>query len=146
MSNFRWSSKLRMRGIHWKSWDYMCQPKNKGGPGFKRFTQQNSSLLSKQVWRCIQSFNDYWATILRGICCSREDFWEVKPKAGISWAWRSLLHGRDLLKAKGMWIVRNRSKINIREDNWLLFWTRPQPIEVNGPASSGPTVKQRYTT
>lgn len=30
ISNFWWSSKVNNRGIHWKCWDYMCLPKNKG--------------------------------------------------------------------------------------------------------------------
>lgn len=98
VANFWWSSKVRSRGIHWKNWNYMCGSKNKGGMGFMDFAVQNSSLLSKQAWRCLKNPNDYWATMLRGIYCDREDVWNVKPKAGISWVWRSLLHGRDLLK------------------------------------------------
>lgn len=43
----------------------------------------------------------------------------MKPKAGISWAWRSILHGRDLLKREGRWLVGNGTRINIKEDIWL---------------------------
>lgn len=63
--------------------------------------------------------NDYLASILRGIYRSRRDFWVVKPKAAICWAWRSLLHGRDLLEREGRWIVGNGTNIDIMEDKWL---------------------------
>lgn len=72
VANFWWSSKVRNRGIHWKSWSYMCTNKNNSGMGFKDFATQNFSLLSKQAWRYVQSPNDYRVQILRGIYCTRE--------------------------------------------------------------------------
>lgn len=43
----------------------------------------------------------------------------MKPKPSISWVWRSLLHGRELLKKKGRWSVGSRARIYIVEDHWL---------------------------
>lgn len=97
----------------------MCSPKSKGGMGFKSFTMQNSSLLSKQAWRLIQSPNEFWVQIIRGVYCNREEFWKVRPKAGSSWVWRSIFHGRDLLKSNGRWTVGTGQNISIEEDQWL---------------------------
>lgn len=97
----------------------MCNSKIKGGMGFKDFATQNSALLAKQAWRRLQSCNDYWAIMLRSIYCERVGFWEVKPKNGISWIWRSLLHGRDLLKSQGRWDVGDESDVLIATDRWL---------------------------
>lgn len=105
VANYWWSSKVRNRGMHWKIRDTMCGSKNKGGLGFKEFASQNSTLLSKQAWRFLQNPNDYWALMLRGIYYERDCFWKVKANAGISWAWRSLLHGRELLKTSGRWSI-----------------------------------------
>lgn len=103
--------------MHWKSWDHMCLPKNKGGLGFKSFITQNSSLLFKKAWRCLNNLNDYWAKILRGVYCNREDFWNVKPKVGCSWVWRNILHGRDIPKEKGRWIMGDGNSTDIKGDN-----------------------------
>lgn len=65
-----------------------------GGIGFKDF-------VVHKALRCLQNPNEYWATMLRGIYCGRGDVWTVKPNVGISWVWRSLLHGRELLKQQG---------------------------------------------
>lgn len=45
----------------------------------------------------------------------------VKPKPGISWVWRSLLHGRELLKSKGRWSISSEVNIDIARDHWLAF-------------------------
>lgn len=87
--------------MHWKSWEFMCSAKNKGDLSFKDFASQNSTLLSKKSRRYLQNPNGYWALILRGIYWERERFWEVKPNAEISWVWRSMLHGKNLLKNNG---------------------------------------------
>lgn len=49
----------------------------------------------------------------------RQDFWDVKPKSGISWVWRSILHGRDLLKQQGRWRIGDGAEISITEDRLL---------------------------
>lgn len=47
VANLWWSSKVGSRGIHWKDWRYICQPKKDGGMGFKDFNHMNFSLLIK---------------------------------------------------------------------------------------------------
>lgn len=49
----------------------------------------------------------------------REYIWEVKPNPGISWVWRSMLNGRDLLKSNGRWNIGSGENIQISEDYWL---------------------------
>lgn len=92
--------------------------------GFKDFVSQNSSLLSKKAWRCIQNPNDYWEKMLRSIYCGRENFWVVKPKPGVSWVWRNMLHGRDLLKSHGGWAIGSGEDVSIAEDRWLASWEK----------------------
>lgn len=45
VTNFWLSSKVRNKGKHWKSWQFMCSTKNKGGLGFKDFTSEFFSPL-----------------------------------------------------------------------------------------------------
>lgn len=68
IGKFWWNSGSKRSGIHWKNWDLMCNPKRKGGIGFKNFQYHNSSLLSKQAWRFHQNPHAYCARTLKSIC------------------------------------------------------------------------------
>ena len=48
---FWWGYRGEQRKIHWISWERLCQPKNKGGMGFKELSKFNDSLLAKQIRR-----------------------------------------------------------------------------------------------
>lgn len=43
----------------------------------------------------------------------------MKPKAGSSWVWRSILHGRDMIKKDSKWCIGSGASVNIRDDIWL---------------------------
>lgn len=47
VARFSWASNGKQRGMHWKTGDILCSPKDLGGMGFKDFTLLNSTLLSK---------------------------------------------------------------------------------------------------
>ncbi|GAA0175470.1 hypothetical protein LIER_28637 [Lithospermum erythrorhizon] len=48
MTKFFWASSDKERGIHWQSWDKLCEDKLEGGLGFKDLECMNLALLAKQ--------------------------------------------------------------------------------------------------
>ena len=53
MSDYWWRNNKTSRGMHWKSWEALSSPKEKGGLGFKDLEAFNIALLGKQLWRMI---------------------------------------------------------------------------------------------
>lgn len=97
ISNFWWKGNPEDRGIHWTSWDNLTVAKIHGGMGFRDFKAFNTALLARQAWRLIKYPNSYCAQILKGVYYPSSDMRSAVNGRKASWAWVSLLQGRDLL-------------------------------------------------
>ncbi|GAA0160329.1 hypothetical protein LIER_16910 [Lithospermum erythrorhizon] len=53
MAKFFWGKAEGDKGIHWKSWNKLCNEKFDGGLGFKDLECMNLALLAKQRWRIV---------------------------------------------------------------------------------------------
>ncbi|KAL4331235.1 hypothetical protein AHAS_Ahas13G0479800 [Arachis hypogaea] len=80
---------------------------------------QNIAHLAKQAWRALKNPDAIWVKILQAVYYPKGSFWEAQVGKNSSWIWKSILHGRELLRRKGKWSVGNGSKINIWRDNWI---------------------------
>lgn len=118
--NFYWGSKRGRRKVHWKAWDYLLQPKCKGGLGFRYCRLFNQALPACQAWRLIDRPNSLCARLLK----SR--FFRAMPH----------LRGKrspmvlSLLKKGLVWRVGNGSSIRVWRDNWIL---RPHSFKPVSP-------------
>ena len=74
MSEFWWRNGRDSRGMHWKSWESLCKPKECGGLGFKDLEKVNQSLLAKQAWRIWSNPDSLVARILKSRYFKRSDF------------------------------------------------------------------------
>lgn len=88
-------------------------PKEKGGLGFRRFINFNDALLAKQCWRFIHEPDSLWAKLLKACYFPYCSFLDAKRGGCASWAWSSLLTGRDLLVWGAHWQVMSRKDIQI---------------------------------
>lgn len=118
-TKFWWGSAGDKQGMHWKTWDDLCKPKEEGGLGFRKFTLFNQALLAKQVWRLILQPDSLVAQVFKArYFCSCNIM-----KAGIgsnpSFVWRFICWGRDLLTKGLRWLVVNGKDIEAEGRDWF---------------------------
>jgi hypothetical protein len=118
-SRFWWGEANGKGKIPWIAWDKMCLPKRKGGMGFQDFEAFNQALLAKQAWRLLTNPGSLCARVLRARYCKDGDILTAKCPSNASYTWRSILHGRDLLKESIIWRIGDGVGIKAMQDNWI---------------------------
>ena len=79
-------------------WSKIGIPKSKGGMGFRDFNYFNKALLAKLCLRLWKSSDSLVSQILRAKYYRNSTILEAKLGANPSYAWRSILGARDILK------------------------------------------------
>ena len=107
------------RKVHWVHWKKLCQDKEMDGMGFKEIEKFNDALLAKQVWRMINNPNSLCHRVFKArffISCS---ILEAKDSNSGSYAWKSILSARDVIRKGMVWRIGNGQNVWIKEDRWL---------------------------
>jgi hypothetical protein len=86
--------------------------------GFRDFSLFNQAMLGKQGWRLLMSPGSLCAKVLRGKYYPNGDFLTATKKRRSSETWRSILHGRVVLK-KGLIMRIGPGDVYIWQDNWI---------------------------
>ena len=97
----------------------MCLAKKDGGLGFRDLKCFNIALLAKQCWRLLHNQDSLLYKVYKAKYFPNNSFLEATIPSHSSYAWRSITHGRELIKQGSRWRVSNGSLINIWADRWL---------------------------
>lgn len=116
---FWWAQQDQDHKIRWLGKENLLKSKKNGGMGFRDLYGFNLAMLSRQGWRVLQLPKSICAQILRAKYYPDGDLLNAKPKKFMSYSWRSILKGLQLLKKGIIWRVGDGLNINIWDDPWL---------------------------
>jgi len=127
-----WSQQDKTNKIHWLSWEKLTRSKKKGGLGFRDLHLFNISMLARQAWRLLSIPDSLCGRVLKAKYFPHHNILECQAKGGISYSWRSILQGVDLLKKGLIWRVGDGRHINIWTDPWIPRDGNRQPSTPRG--------------
>jgi hypothetical protein len=119
IGRYWWSQQDKVNKIHWVSWEKMTRSKKKGGLGYRDLHVFNMVMLARQAWRLLVCPETLCAQVLRAKYFPYGSILDVMAKGGISYTWRSVLKGAQLVKKGLIWRVGNGNSIDIWTDPWI---------------------------
>jgi hypothetical protein len=131
MQNFWWSHKENDKKIHWMSWEKLGRAKDQGGLGFRDIVCFNKALLAKQCWRLMQYPESLAAKIIKAKYFFNGSFMSANLGNRPSYAWRSIMAGRELFEKGIMWRIGNGKSVWVRGDKWI-----PTPVSFTTQSAS----------
>lgn len=105
--------------MHWVGWEKMKLSNKEGGLGFWDLHFFNMAMLAKQGWHLIQEPNSLCAQVLRAKYFPARDVLAAEPVKEMSYVWRSILKGMDVLKEGLIWRIGDGTKVRVWEDPWI---------------------------
>ena len=123
---FWWGYTDDSRKVHWVSWERLCEAKEMGGMGFKEIEKFNDALLAKQVWRLMHNLDLLCFRVFKARFFPNCSILDAKESNFGSYAWKSILSARDVIKKGMVWRIGNGQAVRIKENKWLLV--RPSRV------------------
>ncbi|KAF7831683.1 reverse transcriptase [Senna tora] len=142
LAKFWWGQKREEGRIHWVSWSKLSNSKKVGGMGFRDFTSFNLAMLGKQAWRILVNPEEQWVKILKGIYFPNSNFLDARKGAKASWAWSSILEGRDHIKNELCWCIGTGEDVLFWKDPWVL---NLEDFKIRSPCPSDSMMSQRVS-
>ena len=109
------------------TWEELTKSKTEGGMGFRNLALFNDSLLAKHAWRLLQNSDSLFYKFFKAWFFPNCSIMEAKYSSTGSYAWRSILHGRDVLLRGCRWMVGNGRSVHIWQSTWLP-WKHPTNV------------------
>ena len=125
--------------MHWLPWNTLCKSKANGGIRFRKLGSFNEALLAKQVWCLLHNPSSLFYKVFKSKYFPRCSILEAQLSSTSSYAWKSIMSARDLIKKGSIWRVSTDSDIRIWGDRWLLT---PHHHFITSPRHTNPCLSQ----
>ena len=102
--------------------------------GFHDFALHNDSLLAKQVWRLLEDQNSLFYKVFKPRFFPNCTIMEASESSRGSYAWKSILQGRDVIKRGACWRIGDGQKVKVWHHAWLP--SKP-PAKILSPVLEG---------
>uniref|UniRef100_A0A453PN93 Reverse transcriptase zinc-binding domain-containing protein n=1 Tax=Aegilops tauschii subsp. strangulata TaxID=200361 RepID=A0A453PN93_AEGTS len=130
--NFYWGSAEGKKKVHWRGWDNLLQPRDKGGVGFRDFRMFNQALLARQAWRLLTKPDSLCAQVLKARYYPMGKLEDTVFSGNVSSSRQAISYGLELLKKGLVWRVGNGRSIRVWRDNWIPRPFSYKPISPQG--------------
>ena len=97
----------------WLSGDKLCEPKGRGGMGFRHLQLFNLALLAKQGWRLQTCQNSLFYFVLKAKYFRSCDFLHATIGNNPSYNWCSIFAAKSIVEKVIRWRVGNGSDIRV---------------------------------
>ena len=97
----------------------MYEPKSEGGMGFKELPLFNDAFLAKKNWRLLHNKISLFYRVFKSKFFPNCSIMEAKEGHGGSYAWKSILIGREVIQKGTKWRVGNGESIKLWGNKWL---------------------------
>ena len=87
--------------------------------GFKEIEKFNDALLAKQVWQLINNPTSLCHWVFKARFFLDCSILEARKSIVGSYAWKSLLSARDVIRQGMIWQVGHEDFVRIKGDRWL---------------------------
>ena len=134
IKKFWWGQRGDQRKIHWVKWEDMTKSKTIGGMGFCDLAMFNDSFLGKQAWRLLHNKTSLFYKVFKARFFPNSSLMEAADSRLGSYAWKSILRGRDTIQRGAIWRVGSGEKINTWQQRWFP-WKHP-PRQPSYPIKS----------
>ncbi|KAL0003476.1 hypothetical protein SO802_017257 [Lithocarpus litseifolius] len=115
---FWWGQRSNRRKVHWVKWHSLCRAKQDGGMGFRELQKFNDALLAKQVWHLATNQTSLFHRFFKSKFFPHGSIFDAKCNRG-SFAWKSILKGRDTIRRGLKWGVGDGRAIKVFKDQWI---------------------------
>ena len=89
----------------------MCEAKEVGGMGFKEIEKFNKALLAKQLWRMMHNPDSLCFRVFKARFFPNCSILDAKDSNFGSYAWKSILGVRDVIKKVMVWCIGNGQSV-----------------------------------
>ncbi|KAK9991789.1 hypothetical protein SO802_026774 [Lithocarpus litseifolius] len=114
-----WGQQGDRRKVHWVKWEEMTKSKLVGEMGFRDLAMFNDSLLAKQAWRLLHNKQSLFYKVFKACFFPNTLIMEASDSRMGSYAWNSILVGKEVIKRGSRWRIGNGKKVNIWQHRWL---------------------------